>query len=575
MKTRVYFLDNLRTFLILLVVILHAGIVYEPILENTWVVSDPVKNSSIGLIRMYLDIFVMFSLFFISGYFIPFSAKSKTVPGFLASKFKRLMVPWLVAVLTLVPAYKVIFLYSRGLPQEEWYSYFHFFARTGTDPGNFANNPVQNWLWFLPVLFLFQVIYRAMSRSGLLSLKISLKTGVALTLVAGVAYSMLISATGLRGWHHDPLLHFQRERLLPYFLVFLLGSLANARNAFGAQGKNTRNYILANVVLTLSLGIFTAVALNLFFNLVTPDRNYFFISATIDRLAYYTTLMASMLSFIYILTHVFRFNLNRTNATLSLLSRNSYSVYIIHVIVLGMIALLLLHVSMPTMLKYLLLAALTFAVSNLLVSAYRILTKNSLQRKAIITAACVSAFLSIVYFGDNNSTSAGQPLPADTPRVETAPETGLHEAIIRGDIETVRRHIRAGSDLEIKEPAGGSSPLFTAAVFGNTEAAIALIEAGADVNCTNNEGSTPLHTAAFFCRAAIVRALLSSEADAEVRNNAGSTALESVTVPFELVQGIYDYFGQTLGPLGLQLDYDRIKTARPEIAAMLSAGAQE
>jgi len=65
MKTRIYFLDNLRTFLIFLVVLLHAGIVYEPILENIWIVSDPTKNSSIGLVRMYLDIFVMFILFFI------------------------------------------------------------------------------------------------------------------------------------------------------------------------------------------------------------------------------------------------------------------------------------------------------------------------------------------------------------------------------------------------------------------------------------------------------------------------------------------------------------------------------
>ena len=78
MKTRLYFLDNLRTFLILLVVLLHAGIVYETILEDTWIVSDPSKNSSIGLIRLYLDLFVMFIIFFISGYFIPKSLATKT-----------------------------------------------------------------------------------------------------------------------------------------------------------------------------------------------------------------------------------------------------------------------------------------------------------------------------------------------------------------------------------------------------------------------------------------------------------------------------------------------------------------
>ena len=113
MKTRIYFLDNLRTFLIFLVVVLHAGLVYEAILENTWIVVDPVKNNSIGLIRMYLDLFVMFSIFFVSGYFVRNSAIKQNSWDFLKSKFKRIMFPWIIAVLTLIPAYKFIFLYSR------------------------------------------------------------------------------------------------------------------------------------------------------------------------------------------------------------------------------------------------------------------------------------------------------------------------------------------------------------------------------------------------------------------------------------------------------------------------------
>ena len=75
MKTRVYFLDNLRTFLILLVVILHAGMTYEQGFDAFWIVSDPAKWNPIALVRMYLDLFVMFMMFFISGYFIPNSLK--------------------------------------------------------------------------------------------------------------------------------------------------------------------------------------------------------------------------------------------------------------------------------------------------------------------------------------------------------------------------------------------------------------------------------------------------------------------------------------------------------------------
>ena len=93
---------------------------------------------------------------------------------------------------------------------------------------------------------------------------------------------------------------------------------------------------------------------------------------------------------------------------------------------------------------------------------------------------------------------------------------GLHSAVIEGNLEVVEQHIRAGTDLDIKENSGGSSPLISAALFGKTEIALALIKAGASVNFQNKEGSTPLITAAFFCRTEIVEALLANGADNRV-----------------------------------------------------------
>ena len=369
MKTRIYFLDHLRTLAIFLVVLIHAGIVYEPILENAWIVSDPAKSGAIGLVRMYLDLFVMYIIFFISGYFISDSVKEKSVAAFLTAKFKRILWPWIIAVFTLIPAYKALFLYSRGLPQEEWYSYFHLFQRTGSDLSVFSNNPSQNWLWFLPVLFVFQVVYLGLSKVKVFPLKISVQTGVILAFVIGVVYSMAISNAGLTGWRHSGFLEFQRERLLPYFLVFLLGALCRERKVF-ERPKNRRLYIVSNVVLTLALGIFTAVALNLFFNLIDPARNSFFVSSLVDRTVYYSTALLSMFSFLYVMLHTFRFSFNKTNGLMNQLNKNSYAVYIIHVIVLGLIALLMVHLPIPAFAKYMVLAVLTFVGSNGLVYAY-------------------------------------------------------------------------------------------------------------------------------------------------------------------------------------------------------------
>jgi len=153
--------------------------------------------------------------------------------------------------------------------------------------------------------------------------------------------------------------------------------------------------------------------------------------------------------------------------------------------------------------------------------------------------------------------------PTKPPRVD------LHEAVIRGNLEAIQQHIVAGSDLNQRAPAGGASPLITAAAFGQTDAAKALIEAGADLNCRNNEGSTALHTAAFLCRTEIVEMLVANGADKNLTNNAGATALDSVTGPFNEVKGVYDLLTNALAPLGLRLDYDRIRAMRPQIADRL------
>ena len=153
--------------------------------------------------------------------------------------------------------------------------------------------------------------------------------------------------------------------------------------------------------------------------------------------------------------------------------------------------------------------------------------------------------------------------------VVKAPGMDIHTATLLGDLDVIKQHIAAGSNLDEKEPTLGSSPLISAAVFGRTEVARALIEAGANVNLQNNEGSTALHSAAFLCRMEIVEMLLENGADKELLNNYGSTALQSILPPFEDVKFIYDQFSKDLGPLGFKLDYAYVEATRPKIAEML------
>ncbi len=149
------------------------------------------------------------------------------------------------------------------------------------------------------------------------------------------------------------------------------------------------------------------------------------------------------------------------------------------------------------------------------------------------------------------------------------PSIDIHTAIITNNIEALKQHIAAGSNLNEKDPLGGSSPLISACLFDKPEMAKMLINAGADLNFQNNDGSTALITAAFFCHPEIVKILLVKGANKMIKNKYGSTAYESVSAPFDQVRSTYENLGKMLAPMGLKMDLGYIEKTRPQIAAML------
>jgi ankyrin repeat protein len=190
--------------------------------------------------------------------------------------------------------------------------------------------------------------------------------------------------------------------------------------------------------------------------------------------------------------------------------------------------------------------------------------KNRLSR--LVIALSLFGTLLLTACNNGNTQPNNKPVAATGSR---PPAINIHTAVITDNLEAIKQHIAAGTDLNQKDPLGGSSPLISACLFGKTAIAKMLIAAGADLNLQNNDGSTALLTASFFCRPEIVKMLLEKKADKNIRNKYGSTAYESVSGPYQSVKPSYEALGKMLAPMGLKLDYVYIEKTRPEIAALL------
>ena len=110
------------------------------------------------------------------------------------------------------------------------------------------------------------------------------------------------------------------------------------------------------------------------------------------------------------------------------------------------------------------------------------------------------------------------------------PNISIHEAASDGNIEAVKQHLAAGTDVNAKDDLTGLTPLFDAVSSGKKEVAALLIDKGADVNGKIAMGFTALHNAAGNGRYEIVELLIEKGADVNEKNDSGITPLDMAEV---------------------------------------------
>jgi hypothetical protein len=106
------------------------------------------------------------------------------------------------------------------------------------------------------------------------------------------------------------------------------------------------------------------------------------------------------------------------------------------------------------------------------------------------------------------------------------PISSIVAAAREGDAAAVRRLAKEGADVNAPDGGNGWTPLLHAVHKDRIRSVEALLDAGADVNRTAENGVTPLMMAAGYGYTDIVQVLLRRGARASLQNQSGESALD-------------------------------------------------
>ena len=140
----------------------------------------------------------------------------------------------------------------------------------------------------------------------------------------------------------------------------------------------------------------------------------------------------------------------------------------------------------------------------------------------------------------------------------STPDISIHDAALEGNIEAIKQHLAAGTDVNDKGLFGGTPLIFAE----SREIIELLIVAGADVNYSPANGITPLANAVIRADKESAELLISSGADVNSKDREGDTPLDTVKSSLDFLK-----IDEEIG-----LDMDDIaasKAALKEITALL------
>ncbi|UCF07146.1 MAG: hypothetical protein JSV33_15180 [bacterium] len=195
---------------------------------------------------------------------------------------------------------------------------------------------------------------------------IALKRAVCAFFIIGFIYSYCMDIFNGQGWTKTILIDFQNERLLIHFMAFLLGSLCFQLKTFESKWTSKKLYIIISCTAWIPITLYLFIVI---YSIIITGKYLF--SEIVDALLIRFSFLLSLLCLLYLMINTFRYYLNIEGKIRKELNKNSYYVYIIHLIVIGSIALTMLNTAIPSLVKYLILTVSSYIACNVIITSYR------------------------------------------------------------------------------------------------------------------------------------------------------------------------------------------------------------
>lgn len=333
-----------RNVAMLSVVLFHAVAAYSTVTPH-WAVHDGPSITA-DIVREVFDVFMMPLFFFVAGYFTLPSLLRKGVWQFLRGKLKRLGIPWLLAILVVVP----ILRYLAPMKAEESQSRQPFWEYWITYMKSFGTFQIglltpermsQMHFWFLSLLLgffiAFAFLYGVKNRwlenatrsfrsepARMRSIfKVLLAVGV---LTSGAYFIVSLSMPDMSWVTIDLLLQFQPTHLVLYIATFALGILAYSRQWFVGDEFPRQLSVWIPVSLLLTL-VFLMIGEGIFSRSPTSHQ----LSAVL--LVFFSLVRSFLcLAMLVMFTALALRYWNRSSPYNRSLAANAYNIYLVHLV---------------------------------------------------------------------------------------------------------------------------------------------------------------------------------------------------------------------------------------------------